>query len=283
MRKKKMRYPFCVLMLLSVIVFWGAVSVMGYEVKLDGTVVKREEEETNQKKPDPEKKPVEKPKEEQEDTADKEEEVVSDDKDKKEFVQVGMDYLEGALFIGDSRTSVLYEYAGWDTTHFFVEYGQTIWDVMDKTVNSDQEAGKVTVREALKNQKYDKIYIMLGINELGRGTADTFYEQYKSVIDEIQQLQPDATIFVQSILHVTDAKDSQGSYINNTEINARNEKIKKLADNEKIFWLDENEVFDQPGTGKMNPEYTSDGVHIKAKYISVWQEFLLSHGIEQEQ
>lgn len=194
-----------------------------------------------------------------------------------------MDYLDGALFIGDSRTSVLYEYAGWDATHFFVEYGQTIWDVMDKTVESDKAVEGMTVRDALKSQKYDKIYIMLGVNELGRGTADTFYEQYKSVVDEIQRLQPDATVFVQSILHVTDAKDNEGSYINNAEINARNEKIKTLADNEKVFWLDENEVFDQPGTGKMNPEYTSDGVHIKAKYISVWKDYLLLHGIEQEE
>ena len=50
----------------------------------------------------------------------------------REFTQVDMSYLDGALFIGDSRTSTLAEYAGWDQTDFFVEYGLTIWDVMDE-------------------------------------------------------------------------------------------------------------------------------------------------------
>lgn len=277
MQKKMKKYPFCALMLLCVVIFWIVTPVMGYKVKLDGTLVKREAEKKEENKD----KNKEKPEEQTETVPEKP--VEEPEEKKAEFVQVGMEYLDGALFIGDSRTSVLYEYAGWDTTHFFVEYGQSIWKVMDQIIDTDAEAGKVTVREALKNQKYDKIYLMLGINELGTGTAETFYEQYKSVVDEIQSMQPDAVIYVQSILHVTDEKDSEGSYINNAEINARNEKIKTLADNEKIFWLDENEVFDAPGTGKLNPEYTSDGVHLKAKYISVWQEYLLSHGIKVEQ
>lgn len=274
MRKKKIKYPFCTFMLLSVVVFWVAVVAAGYRVKLDGTFVKHRVQEEKKE----EKKPVadqvvkeEKPAEEQADT---------EPEEKQQFVTVGMEYLDGALFIGDSRTSVLYEYAGWEKTHFFVAYGQTIWNVMDEVVNSDKTVGKISTREALKSQNYDKIYIMLGVNELGRGTADTFYEQYKLVIDEIRMLQPDARIFIQSILHVSEEKDSQGTYINNAEINARNEKIKTLEDGRQIFWLDVNEVFDEAGTGKLKQEYSSDGVHIKAKYISVWRDFLLMHGIE---
>ena len=72
---------------------------------------------------------------------------------------------------------------------------------------------------------------MLGINELGNETADIFYEQYKTVIDEIRTLQPEAVIFVESIMHVSEAKDREGTYINNEEIYRRNDKIKLLADN----------------------------------------------------
>lgn len=39
--------------------------------------------------------------------------------EKREFQRVEMDYLDDALFIGDSRTSTLYEYAGWENTDFF--------------------------------------------------------------------------------------------------------------------------------------------------------------------
>lgn len=286
---KMQKYPLTFLLPVCVLLFWGALAYEGYTLKLDGTFERKVSRDfqneqnitdNNIEKNVPVTKPVfpsaEAPKTE----------IPSEDKPempetKKEFTTVAPEYLDGALFIGDSRTAVLYEYANWEKTHFFVEYGLSVWDVMDKELASDPETGeKLTVREALSSQSYDKIYMMLGINELGRGTADSFYAQYARVVEEIRTLQPDALIFVQSILHVTAEKDAKKTYINNSEINARNEKLKSLADDIHIFWLDENEVFDEEGTGALNPDYTWDGVHIQAKYIPIWQEYLLSHGIE---
>lgn len=296
MKRKRKWYPFCILMSCALIAFWAIVLVEGYVLAADGTLVKREkvlkslaalqeavapgteelflameetgaaieaamaEPDTPQEEALPEEIPEEK---------------------EREFTQVDMSYLDGALFIGDSRTSTLAEYAGWEQTDFFVEYGLTIWDVMDERIAKDPDTGgTVTVREGLSRKKYDKIYIMLGINELGNETAELFYEQYKMVIDEIRTLQPEAVIFVESIMHVSDKKDREGTYINNEEIYRRNDKIKLLADNKHVFWLDVNEVFDQEGTGKLNPDYTGDGVHLKVKCIPIWRDFLLSHGIE---
>lgn len=194
------------------------------------------------------------------------------------FVQADMSYLDGALFIGDSRTITLSDFAGWDQTHFFVETGLTIWTVLDAPV-AKVNGVLMTVDAALQTAQYDKIYIQLGINELGRGTPESFREQYEKVVSRIRELQPQAVLFIQSIMHVSQSKDDQGSYINNAEVDARNEKLRTLADGKNIFWLDENEVFDAPGTGKLNPEYTSDGVHLKPKCIPIWQEFLLSHAV----
>lgn len=307
---KRRKYPFCILMALCVILFWGTLTVMGYTLGSSGEIVKRGGdsgaengtldrtvksgdaaggEQTVKPEKSRQEEPLVSPEQGIPETEDRpkekkgqpETENANNGKEERQFTQVDMSYLDGALFIGDSRTSTLYEYAGWDTTEFFVEYGLTIWDVMEEELAEDSETGeKLTVREALGKKQYEKIYLMLGINELGRGTPDTFYEQYKLVVDEIRSLQPDAVLFIQSIMHVTDKKDSEGTYINNPEINARNEKIKTLANQKDIFWLDENEVFDLEGTNKLNPDYTNDGVHLKAKYIPVWQDFFLKHGIE---
>lgn len=197
-----------------------------------------------------------------------------------QFATVDLSYLDGALFIGDSRTATLYEYAGWQNTTFYVEYGLNIWSVLDKELATNPSTGeKISVYDGLSLTKYDKIYIMLGINELGTGTADTYYEQFKSVIDTIRMLQPDATIFIQSIMHVTDEVDKKGSYINNNEINARNAKLVTLVNNIDTFYIDNNELFDDPSTYKLDPIYTSDGVHIMARYVGIWQDFYLQHGI----
>lgn len=192
----------------------------------------------------------------------------------REFQRVEMDYLDDALFIGDSRTSTLYEYAGWENTDFFVKYGQSVWDVFDNDMDG------VTLEQMLTGKQYGKIYIMLGVNELGTGTAESFAAQFENDVERIRQLQPNAIIFIESIMHVTQSKDEEHSYINNQEINTRNDKLKELADGQTIFYIDENEAMDEPGTGALNGEYSFDGVHIQAKYIEVWREFLLDHGIK---
>lgn len=192
----------------------------------------------------------------------------------REFQRVEMDYLDDALFIGDSRTSTLYEYAGWENTDFFVKYGQTVWDVFDNNMDG------VTLEQMLAGKTYGKIYIMLGINELGTGTAESFAAQFEKDVERVRQMQPNAIIFIQSIMHVTQSKDAENTYINNQEINARNDKLKELADGQNVFFIDENEAMDEPGTGTLKGDCSFDGVHIKAKYIEVWREFLLDHGIK---
>ena len=185
-------------------------------------------------------------------------------------------YLDGALFIGDSRTVMLKDYAGWDNCDFFAEVGLTIWNIFEQEcVEADGE--KITIDAALQRWKYDKIYIQLGINELGRGTADSFCEQYSTVLSRIRELQPDAVIYLQSILHVSKQRDAKGDYINNAEVNNRNNKLRELADGRSIFWLDLNAEFDDPSTEALNEEYTSDGVHLKATCIPAIQDFLLRH------
>lgn len=190
--------------------------------------------------------------------------------------KVGEEYLNDVLFIGDSRTSTLMEYAGWDNATFYVKNGLTIWEVMDAKIAPS--GGKtVTVKEALQNDKFGKVYIMLGINELGRGTPETFAEQFGKVIEQIKELQPDAVIVMQAIMHVTATKDAEETYINNKEINARNEKLKELADSAGVCWLNVNRITDDKDSGCLTEDYSFDGVHLKVKYLDIWKDFILEN------
>ena len=55
-------------------------------------------------------------------------------------------------------------------------------------------------------------------------------------------------------------------------IEARNEEIAKLADDQKIYYLDVNPLICDE-TGGMVASYTYDGVHLKAQYIPIWLDF----------
>lgn len=196
------------------------------------------------------------------------------------YVTVEDDYFSDAVFIGDSRTVGLFEYAGLeDTAAFYASTGLTVYKMFDSEIVSvPGERKKITVEQALQQNTFAKIYLMIGINEMGTGTVESFLEKYHEVVDHLQELQPDAIIYLQAIIKVTSERSAQGDYINNEGIEARNEGIAMMADNERIFYLDVNPLICDE-TGGMEPTYTFDGVHLKAKYIEIWKDYLKTHAI----
>lgn len=199
--------------------------------------------------------------------------------DKSLYTTVTKDYFDDALFIGDSRTMCLELYGNWKNAVYYTMQGVSVWQILEENVAKLSDGTSATLEKALKEKHFKKIYIMLGVNELATGTADTFCEQYKKVVDKITELQPDATIFIQSIIHVSSDKSKSEEFINNPTINERNIKLYSLCDNEKIFFLDANKVLDDEN-GALKSEYSFDGVHLTADYLYLWQDYLLKHGLK---
>ncbi len=194
------------------------------------------------------------------------------------FTTVTKDYFNDALFIGDSRTVGLSEYSELTNSTYYADVGLTIYDIFDKKiVNLSDE--KVTILEALGENKFKKIYIMLGINELGRGTTKTFVAEYQKVIAKIQELQPEALIFVEGIMKVSKEKSDKDPIFNNTNIKEKNDSIASLADYKSIFYINVNEAITDE-SGNLPSKYTHDYVHLKAAYYDIWTEFLLKHGVD---
>ena len=198
-----------------------------------------------------------------------------------EFTHVDKEYFADAVFIGDSRTVGMYEYGGLEeTSTFYASTGLTIYKMFDsKIVAVPGQKKKITVEEALSEKQFAKIYLMIGINEMGTGTVESFMKAYGEAVQHLQQLQPDAVIYLQAIMKVTTERSGQGDYITNEGIEARNEEIAKLADDEKIYYLDVNPLICDE-TGGMVASYTYDGVHLKAQYIPIWLDFLKEHAVE---
>ena len=69
---------------------------------------------------------------------------------------------------------------------------------------------KITVEEALSEKQFAKIYLMIGINEMGTGTVESFMKAYGEAVQHLQELQPDAVIYLQAIMKVTTERSEQG-------------------------------------------------------------------------
>ena len=157
----------------------------------------------------------------------------------KTYTHVEDDYFDDAVFIGDSRVLGLSMYCSEldSRSTFFAKKSLSIYDIRDKEWVETEDGNKITVFDALQGITFSKVYMMVGINELGRGTNESYAEAYKAVLDRILEINPDAIIYINSIMHVTKEKSDNDPIFNNGAINVRNDAILKYVDNQHIFFL----------------------------------------------
>lgn len=196
---------------------------------------------------------------------------------KHEKQTVGKEYFDDALFIGDSRTVGISEYGDLNNAIFFANTGMSVYNVFEKNVSVPQ-VGKLKLEQLLTYKKFGKIYIMLGINELGYNQEKTL-KKYKDLLKFVQEKQSNAIIYIEANLHVAAERSNKDKTINNININKINNEISKLADNEKIFFIDVNEKFDDEN-GNLSSNYTQDNVHIYAKYYKEWSDWLSQNAVK---
>lgn len=201
------------------------------------------------------------------------ERVEKKEEEPREYKTMPMD---DSLFIGDSRTVGLSDYGKIEGAEYFSDVGMSVYNIFDKGVKVTPH-GYVTLKELLENNEYNKIYLMLGINEAGY-EVDKTVEKYEKLVDFVKEKQPDAKIFVMANLHVTNAKAS-GSYINNKTLNKINEGISAFAEKDNVFYLDVNELFDD-NNGGLAPSKTGDGVHLYAKFYVEWGKWIVDQSAQ---
>lgn len=197
---------------------------------------------------------------------------------------VDMDYFSDALFIGDSRTDGLQIYSGIKGATFYCYKGLNIFDMSKRQV-VEMNGGKYTVVEALqRGPQYKKIYISLGINELGYPGTDSFYKAFKSFLEEVKAAQPDAIIYLQNLVPVNPeicAQKNQPSYVNNDRVVDFNSVFPKLAVECQAALVDVKSALSD-ANGILPAEATVDGVHYTKAWYQKWLEYLMCHTVTPE-
>ena len=194
------------------------------------------------------------------------------------YTRENISYFNDAAFLGDSRTLGISDYAGLEGADFYCDSGMMIFKLLEEGVTYQKTGNKVNLTEVLQEKQYGKIYIMLGMNELGYGNTEMYLEQYRQVLQQIREWQPEAVIYIMANLHVSREKNNLETEFNNININDKNAASASLANGTDVFYLDANPLFTDE-EGFLDSELTFDGVHLYAKHYDVWREFLLEHAV----
>ena len=179
-----------------------------------------------------------------------------------------------AAFVGDSRTEGLLLYSGVKAGGGFAYRGLTVQSARTDRV-IPYSGQKMTAIEALAQGRYGKVYLMLGVNELGWYNDARYEKNYAQLIEQVRQVQPDAQIYLQTIIPVT-AEKSASSYVNNSQVLVYNEMIAHLAQEKECYLVDVWSAF-AGDDGALAPEGSVDGVHLTKQYYARWLDYLKTH------
>ena len=182
-------------------------------------------------------------------------------------------YFDKVALIGDSRTEGLAFYCDVNNWAIMADKGLTASKALENDIVKLANGTTVTPIEALGYKEYKYIYIGFGMNELGWLYPEVFIDDYKTFIEEVKKVQPNAVIMVESILPVSASKSASDENINNSKITTYNgmllDMCKEFGD---VIYLDTASAVTVDGA---LPEAAStDGVHCDKNYNEKILEYI---------
>lgn len=172
--------------------------------------------------------------------------------------------------IGDSIVATIGLYNVTEHIDFYGKVSLNSHTIFTKRISG---SSRVVIDE-IKGRGYDKVIILMGINEYGANVS-TWKEQYRKIIQGVRDRAPGAEIYVHAILPVNDGRArANGYYVTNAIIAPMNKALKALAQEENCFFIDAREAI-ALSDGTLPYEAASDGIHPTYKYCDIWGDWLI--------
>lgn len=149
------------------------------------------------------------------------------------------------------------------------------YPVVNRGVGGDNSFGILARMDEVLIAKPRAIFLMDGINDLFRKLPyEVSINNYRRIIRKIKQQSPKTKIYIESALpineEITSASYTKGR---SAMVPVLNEKIKQLAKEEKVAYIDIVPLFADE-KGNLKREITMDGVHLKASAYITWVNYL---------
>lgn len=157
-----------------------------------------------------------------------------------------------AVVMGDSITAGFSEYDILNASSVVAEIGAGL-------EGTEDQIGKV------KEINPQVVFLSYGMNDIlsTQGDTDTFINNYKAVIKELQKEVPNTKIFVNSIFPVSRQEREREPIFE--QLDLYNEALREMCDKQQIAYVDNTELVSER-------YYEEDGVHFKPDFYPVWAD-----------
>ena len=186
------------------------------------------------------------------------------------------EYFADAAFFGNSLVDGLRSFGGLEYGDFFAGTSASVLSVDTIKDAHLSDGTAATLLDALLEKQYGKIYILLGINELGFN-KDSFVSLYADLLDTIAAAEPDAVLYIMSLTPLTEKRSNSDDLFTRPRVEEFNAAIRTMAETHGYIYLDLYSAL-ADANGWLPQEQSTDGVHFTVDKYWEWADFLRACG-----
>lgn len=159
------------------------------------------------------------------------------------------------------------------------EWSETFNDLQFKNrgISGDISAGVLNRLDEVAKRKPAKVFLMIGVNDLARNISpDSIVKNILLIASYLRQETPSTKLFIQSILPVKDIFNKFPSHTSKAkQIKEVNDALNKNAATKHFTYIDLYGSFCNE-EGKLKPELSNDGLHLKGEGYLLWKHLVYS-------
>ncbi len=151
--------------------------------------------------------------------------------------------------------------------------------VKNRGISGDNTFGVLARLDEVISSKPNKVFIMIGINDIAKNTPDNIIiENYKRIVDRLREGSPKTKLFLQSILPTNNEFTEFVRHQNKEEhISTINKALQQMCSEKGCTYVDLHGSF-LNSNGKLDKQYTNDGLHINGYGYMLWKKILIEKG-----
>lgn len=192
-----------------------------------------------------------------------------------------MDYFADVAIVGDSISYIMFQ---WESLYnylgdpvFMVRGGSSLNGIDKNYMQIYYKGEEARLEEAILDAGVDKVFIMLGQNDLRYRTIEETMGSWEVILGRIREKTPDVEVVIQSVIP---------EWLNTIDNNERNIKIVQCNEVLKVF-AEENDCryvdiyqYVEDHTGRMASNYELDkSIHMNEAGCYAWMQALKAYAL----
>lgn len=191
--------------------------------------------------------------------------------------QTPEEFFKNAAFIGDSVTLKLRYYDAENKclhgATFLCQGSYSVAHAVNNSMYLSYRGEDVTPQDALKTCGADKVFILLGMNDIALWGIDKTMDNWETLVTNIRSTCPNIEIYIQSGTPIY--LDGEVGGLTNANMDAYNLRLQEFAQEQGCHYVDVNTPFRNSSGGLAEAYCSDDFVHFTDAACKLWVEILM--------